>query len=41
MSLKYFVHVSSITGEILEGDKVSFELEKGPKGLNAVRVSKV
>ena len=38
---KYFVHVSSITGEILEGDKVSFELEKGPKGLNAVRVSKV
>ena len=37
---KYFVHVSSITGEILEGDKVSFELEKGPKGLNAVRVSK-
>ena len=38
---KYFVHVSSITGEISEGDKVSFELEKGTKGLNAVRVSKV
>ena len=38
---KYFVHVSSINGEILEGDKVSFELEKGPKGLNAVRVNKL
>ena len=38
---KYFVHVSSINGEILEGDKVSFELEKGPKGLNAVKVNKL
>ena len=38
---KYFVHVSSINGEIIEGDKVSFELEKGPKGLNAVKVNKL
>ena len=38
---KYFVHVSSINDEILEGDKVSFELEQGPKGLNAVRVNKL
>lgn len=26
--------------EIGEGNKVSFELERGPKGLNAVRVKK-
>jgi cold shock CspA family protein len=38
---KYFVHVSSLNGEIEENDKVSFELEKGPKGLNAVRVNKI
>ncbi len=37
---KYFVHVSSLNGEIGENDKVSFELERGPKGLNAVRVNK-
>mgnify|MGYP003686354599 FL=1 len=38
---KYFVHVSSLNGEIGENDKVSFELERGPKGLNAVRVNKI
>ena len=38
---KYFVHVSSLNGEIGESDKVTFELEKGPKGLNAVRVNKI
>ena len=38
---KYFVHVSSLNGEIGENEKVSFELEKGPKGLNAVRVNKI
>ena len=38
---KYFVHVSSLNGDIGENDKVSFELEKGPKGLNAVRVNKI
>ena len=38
---KYFVHVSSLSAEVSEGDKVSFELEQGPKGLNAVRVNKV
>lgn len=27
--------------ELREGDKVEFEVEEGPKGLNAVRVSKV
>lgn len=37
----YFVHVSSMLEEIKEGDKVGFELEKGPKGLSAVRVKKI
>lgn len=36
----YFVHVNGTTEEIGEGDKVEFELEKGPKGFNAVRVKK-
>lgn len=35
---KYFVHFSSFIDDIGEGDKVVFELEKGQKGLNAVRV---
>lgn len=38
---KYFFHISSTTEEIVENDKVSFELEKGPKGLNAVNVKKI
>lgn len=38
---KYFVHMSGTLEEIKENDQVSFELEKGPKGLNAVRVKKV
>ncbi|MBE7638760.1 MULTISPECIES: cold-shock protein [Salegentibacter] len=35
---KYFVHVTGLIDEINENDKVSFELEKGMKGMNAVRV---
>jgi cold shock CspA family protein len=38
---KYFVHVSGVLEEIVENDKVSFELERGLKGMNAVRVKKV
>lgn len=38
---KYFVHVNGTTEEIREGNKVSFELEQGLKGLNAVKVKKV
>jgi cold shock CspA family protein len=38
---KYFVHVSGLTEEIKENDKVSFELEKGLKGMNAVKVKKI
>ncbi|SEB47011.1 Cold shock protein, CspA family [Tenacibaculum sp. MAR_2009_124] len=35
---KYFTHVSSFKDDISMNDKVSFELEKGPRGMNAVRV---
>jgi cold shock CspA family protein len=38
---KYFVHVSGTLEEIKENDKVSFELERGLKGMNAVRVKKI
>ncbi len=37
---KYFVHVSGLLDEIAENDSVIFELEKGMKGMNAVRVKK-
>ncbi len=40
-SQEYFVHVSGLIDEINEGNQVSFELEQGRKGLNAVRVKKV
>ncbi|MEK6153959.1 cold shock domain-containing protein [Flavobacteriaceae bacterium 3-367] len=36
---KYFTHVSGLIDEIAENDKVSFELEKGMKGMNAVKVT--
>ncbi|MDR2628253.1 MAG: cold shock domain-containing protein [Dysgonamonadaceae bacterium] len=35
---KYFFHVSNAPVGIAEGDKVSFELERGEKGVNAVRI---
>ena len=38
---KYFVHVSGLIDAIAENDKVQFELEKGLKGMNAVRVKKI
>ncbi|RFN58183.1 cold-shock protein [Marixanthomonas ophiurae] len=37
---KYFTHVSGLIDEIDENDNVSFELEKGQRGMNAVRVKK-
>ncbi|PJF33359.1 MAG: cold-shock protein [Phototrophicales bacterium] len=40
-----FVHYNSIEGDgyrsLDEGDKVQFDLESGPKGMQAVRVSVV
>ena len=38
---KYFTHISGLLDEVLENDKVTFELEKGLKGMNAVRVKKI
>ncbi|KYG82777.1 cold-shock protein [Roseivirga echinicomitans] len=38
---KFFVHVNGLIDEVREGDKVSFELERGMKGMNAVNVKKV
>ena len=37
----YFVHYKGLVDDVVEGDKVSFELEKGIKGLNAVKVTKI
>lgn len=36
---RIFVHVNQLTVRIKEGNKVTFEVEKGPKGLNAVNVA--
>ncbi|WP_070137140.1 cold-shock protein [Crocinitomix algicola] len=36
----YFVHVNNTNEPIAEGDKVSFEIESGPKGFVAVKVDK-
>ena len=38
---KYFVHVKGLLQEVKEGDTVTFELERGMKGMNAVRVTKI
>jgi cold shock CspA family protein len=37
---KYFYHVNGTLEAIIEGDKVSFELERGPKGWQATQVKK-
>jgi CspA family cold shock protein len=34
-----FVHVSGLMSDIRENDKVSYEVQNGQKGLNAVNVS--
>ncbi len=33
-----FVHKNGLSDDITEGDKVSFDVEESPKGLNAVNV---
>jgi cold shock CspA family protein len=37
----YFVHINNCEDEIAEGNRVSFEIEKGPKGMVAVKVKKI
>lgn len=34
-----FVHVSGLKEDIQENDQVTFEIEQGKKGLNAINVS--
>ena len=36
---KYFFHISSAPEDIAEGDMVTFEIERGTRGMNAVRIS--
>ena len=36
-----FVHANGLTDQITEGDKVSYDVEEGKKGLNAVNVKVV
>ncbi|MEI6679119.1 MAG: cold shock domain-containing protein [Mariniphaga sp.] len=38
---KFFVHVNGLLQEVKEGDVVTFELERGLKGMNAIEVKKV
>ena len=35
---KYFFHISSAPADIKEGNQVTFELERGKKGMNAVNI---
>lgn len=36
---KYFFHISSAPANIAEADRVTFEIERGTRGMNAVRIS--
>jgi CspA family cold shock protein len=38
---EYFVHVSGLVDKITEDDEVSYDLQEGRKGLNAVNVKKI
>jgi cold shock CspA family protein len=35
-----FVHINQLSGPLKENEKVTFEVEKGPRGLTAVNVTK-
>ena len=37
---EYFVHVSGLKDQIRENDTVTFDLQEGKKGLNAVNVKR-
>lgn len=37
---RVFIHINQLTEQVREGDKVTFEVERGPKGLNAINVKK-
>jgi cold shock CspA family protein len=38
---RVFVHVNQLSEPIEEGDKLSFEVEAGPKGMSAVNVKRI
>ena len=38
-SEKYFFHITNAPAGIAEGDRVTFELERGTRGMNAVRIA--
>jgi cold shock CspA family protein len=38
---EYFFHVSNTLDTVDEGDQVAFDLESGPRGLNAVQIKKI
>ncbi|MBL7897767.1 MAG: cold shock domain-containing protein [Crocinitomicaceae bacterium] len=35
---EHFVHISGLVDEVREGESVTFELQDGKKGINAVNV---
>lgn len=37
---KYFFHINNVLTDIAENNIVTFDLERGPKGMNAVNVKK-
>ncbi|MFD2065925.1 cold-shock protein [Pontibacter silvestris] len=37
---EHFVHISGLVDEIRENDEVTFDLQEGRKGLNAVNVKR-
>ena len=37
----YFFHVNGVIDEVVENDKVTFDLERGQRGMNAVNVKKI
>ena len=38
---EYFVHSTGLKDFVTDGDEVSFDLQEGKKGLNAVNVKRV
>ena len=38
---RVFVHINQLTERIQEGDKITFEVEMGPKGASAINIKKI
>ena len=38
---EYFVHATGLSDKIKQNDRVTFELQAGKKGINAINVKKV